>query len=31
LHDAHIIDADHHLERARIQEIADQHRGGIAE
>jgi hypothetical protein len=23
--------ADHHLERARIEEVADQHAGGIAE
>ena len=27
----HPIDADHQLERARIEKIADQHRGGVAE
>ena len=31
LHDAHVADLDHHLEGARIEEIADQHRRGVAE
>ena len=31
LHDAHAVQAHHHLERARVEEVADQHRGGIAE
>jgi hypothetical protein len=31
LHDAHVVHPDHHLEGARIEEIADQHRCGIAE
>ena len=31
LEHAHALDADHHLERARIQEIADQHRRRVAE
>ena len=30
-HDAHLADADHHLERARVQEVADQHARGVAE
>ena len=30
-HDAHASGVDHHLERARIEEIADQHAGRIAE
>ena len=29
-HHAHVVGLDHHLERTRIQEIADQHAGGIA-
>ena len=31
LHHAHVVDFDHHLEGARVEEIADQHRGGVAE
>jgi len=31
LHDAHVVDLDHHLEGAGIEKIADQHRGGVAE
>ncbi len=31
LHHAHVVERQHHLKCARIQEIADQHRGGIAE
>ena len=31
LHHAHLADADHHLERARIQEVADQHARRVAE
>jgi hypothetical protein len=30
-HDAHVVDRHHHLESARIEEIADQHAGRIAE
>ena len=31
LHHAHVSDLDHHLEGARIDEIAHEHGGGIAE
>src|SRR6185503_18998607 len=31
LHDAHVADADHHLEGARVEKVAHQHRGGVAE
>ncbi|MNT13711.1 hypothetical protein D3C72_1486910 [compost metagenome] len=30
-HDAHAARIDHHLERARIEEVAHQHAGGVAE
>ena len=30
-HDFHVVDRDHHLEGARIEEVADQHAGGVAE
>lgn len=30
LHDAHVVDCHHHLEGPRIEEIADQHAGGVA-
>ncbi len=29
-HDAHVVQLDHQLERARVQEVADQHAGGVA-
>jgi hypothetical protein len=29
-HDAHLVQLDHELERARVEEIADQHAGGVA-
>src|ERR1051325_261473 len=31
LHHAHVVELDHHLERARVQEVADQHRRRVAE
>jgi hypothetical protein len=31
LHDAHVVDLDHHLEGARVEEVADQHRRRVAE
>jgi hypothetical protein len=31
LHDMHVMDRDHHLEGARVEEVADQDAGGIAE
>ncbi|MCY1230227.1 hypothetical protein D9M72_426330 [compost metagenome] len=31
LHDAHVVCIQHHLEGARIQEVAHQHAGGVAE
>jgi hypothetical protein len=30
-HDAHVLGLDHHLESARVQEVADQYAGRIAE
>jgi hypothetical protein len=30
-HHAHVVDLDHHLEGARVEEVADQHRRGVAE
>jgi hypothetical protein len=30
-HHAHVVGLDHHLEGARVQEVADQHAGGVAE